>query len=145
MKKILVINGPNLNMLGIREPKIYGSRTYNDLVEYIKEYCKDKCSVDFYQSNHEGDIIDAIQDAYEKYDGIVINAGGYTHTSVAIADAISTVSVPTAEVHISDITKRESFRHHSFLTDVCVTTVMGKGFDGYNIAIEYLINKGEDL
>ncbi len=139
MKKILVINGPNLNMLGIREPEIYGSRTYGDLTEYIKEYCKGKCEVDFYQSNHEGGIIDSIQNAFQKYDGIVINAGGYTHTSVAIADAISTVQIPTAEVHISDITKRESFRHHSFLTDVCVITIMGKGFDGYNLAIEHLL------
>ena len=142
MKKILIINGPNLNMLGVREPEIYGSRTYGDLVDYIKDYCNDKCLVDFYQSNHEGGIIDCIQDAYKKYDGIVINAGGYTHTSVAIPDAISTVQIPTAEVHISDITKRESFRHHSFLTDVCSVTIMGKGFEGYTLAIEHLL-KGE--
>jgi 3-dehydroquinate dehydratase-2 len=142
MKKILIINGPNLNMLGVREPEIYGSRTYNDLIEYIKDFCADKCLVDFYQSNHEGSIIDCIQGAYKKYDGIVINAGGYTHTSVAIPDAISTVQIPTAEVHISDITKRESFRHHSFLTDVCSVTIMGKGFEGYTLAIEYLL-KGE--
>ena len=139
MKKILVINGPNLNMLGVREPEIYGSRSYNDLIEFIKEHCKDKCEVDFYQSNCEGALIDSIQKAYKVYDGIVINAGGYTHTSVAIADAISTVQIPTAEVHISDITKRESFRRHSFLTDVCKITIMGKGFDGYNMAIDYLI------
>ena len=138
--KLLIINGPNLNMLGIREPEIYGSRTYRDLINFIKDYCKNKCEVDFYQSNSEGRIIDSIQGAYfSKYDGIVINAGGYTHTSVAIADAISTVQIPTVEVHISDISKRESFRHHSYLTDVCKTTIMGKGFDGYNMAIDYLL------
>lgn len=140
MKKILVINGPNLNMLGLREPHIYGSRTYADLVEFIKSSLSDKAETDFYQSNHEGDIIDKIQQARGVFDGIVLNAGGYTHTSVAIADAISACGVPTAEVHISDITKREKFRHFSYLTDVCVTTVMGMGFDGYIKAAEYLLN-----
>ena len=139
MKKILVINGPNLNMLGLREPHIYGNRTYADLLEFITDKTKDIASVDFYQSNHEGDIIDKIQQARGVYDGIVLNAGGYTHTSVAIADAIPASSVPTAEVHISDITERESFRHHSFLTPVCVTSIMGKGFDGYVEAIEFLV------
>ena len=139
MKKILVINGPNLNMLGLREPHIYGSRTYCDLVGYIKDYCKDRCEIEFFQSNHEGAIIDSIQSAYRKFDGIVINAGGYTHTSVAIADAISTVQVPTVEVHISDITKREEFRKHSYLTAVCAQTIMGHGFDGYNMAIDFLL------
>lgn len=139
MKKILIINGPNLNMLGVREPEIYGSRSYADLIEYIKAHCEGRCELEFYQSNSEGRIIDCIQGAYKRFDGIVINAGGYTHTSVAIPDAISTVQIPTAEVHISDITKREAFRHHSFLTDVCVITVMGKGFDGYNEAIDYLL------
>ncbi len=141
MKKILVINGPNLNMLGIREPEIYGKATYNDLLAFIKKHCEGKAEVEFYQSNHEGDIIDKIQGARGVFDGIVLNAGGYTHTSVAIADAIPASEVPTAEVHISDITKREPFRHHSFLTDVCVTTVMGKGFDGYTEAIDYIINR----
>lgn len=140
MKKILVINGPNLNMLGLREPTIYGSESYADLLKYISEYAKGKAEVSFYQSNHEGDIIDSIQGAYNKMDGIIINAGGYTHTSVAIADAISAVSVPTVEVHISDITKREAFRRHSFLTDVCVTTIMGKGFKGYTMAIDHLLS-----
>lgn len=138
MKKILIINGPNLNMLGIREPKIYGSATYDDLLKFISAHCENKAEVEFFQSNHEGDIIDKIQAARGKFDGIVLNAGGYTHTSVAIADAIPASEVPTAEVHISDITKREPFRHHSFLTDVCVTTVMGKGFGGYTEAIDYL-------
>jgi len=126
-------------MLGLREPHIYGTATYDRLIEFIKEKTKDIAAVDFYQSNHEGDIIDKIQQARGVYDGIVLNAGGYTHTSVAIADAIPASSVPTAEVHISDITKRESFRHHSFLTPVCVTTIMGKGFDGYVEAIEFLL------
>lgn len=140
MKKILIINGPNLNMLGLREPTIYGSESYADLLKYISDYAKDKAELTFFQSNHEGDIIDSIQGAYNKMDGIIINAGGYTHTSVAIADAISAVSVPTVEVHISDITKREAFRHHSFLTDVCVTTIMGKGFKGYTMAIDHLLS-----
>lgn len=140
MKKILIINGPNLNMLGLREPTIYGNESYADLLKYISDYAKDKAELTFFQSNHEGDIIDSIQGAYNKMDGIIINAGGYTHTSVAIADAISAVSVPTVEVHISDITKREAFRHHSFLTDVCVTTIMGKGFKGYTMAIDHLLS-----
>lgn len=139
MKKILIINGPNLNMLGKREPEIYGKETYADLIEYISDYCKGKAEPIFYQSNHEGDIIDSIQGALGTADAIIINAGGYTHTSVAIADAISAVSLPTVEVHISDITKRESFRHHSFLTDVCQKTIMGKGFAGYTLAIKYIL------
>ena len=139
MKKILVINGPNLNMLGLREPHIYGSATYDQLLQFITEKTKDIAEVDFYQSNHEGDIIDKIQGARGVYDGIVLNAGGYTHTSVAIADAIPAASIPTAEVHISDITKREEFRKHSYITPVCVTTIMGKGFDGYVEAIEFLV------
>ena len=109
-------------------------------MKYISDYAKDKAELTFFQSNHEGDIIDSIQGAYNKMDGIIINAGGYTHTSVAIADAISAVSVPTVEVHISDITKREAFRHHSFLTDVCVSTIMGKGFKGYTMAIDHLLS-----
>ena len=140
MKKILVINGPNLNMLGIRQPEIYGKATYSDLLKFISNHCKAKAEVEFFQSNHEGDIIDKIQSARGKFDGIVLNAGGYTHTSVAIADAIPACEVPTAEVHISDITKREPFRRHSFLTPVCVVSIMGKGFDGYTEAIDYISN-----
>lgn len=140
MKKILIINGPNLNMLGLREPEIYGSANYDSLIKYIEDYAKDKAELLFYQSNHEGDIIDRIQSAYGNTDGIIINAGGYTHTSVAIADAISAVSLPAVEVHISDITKREAFRRHSYLTDVCKTTIMGKGFAGYTMAVDYLLN-----
>lgn len=139
MKKILIINGPNLNMLGLREPEIYGSASYDDLVKYISDYCRSKAEPHFYQSNHEGDIIDEIQGARGKYDGIILNAGGYTHTSVSIADAISACQVPTVEVHISDIHKREEFRRHSFLTAVCKTTIMGRGFDGYLMAVDFLL------
>ena len=140
MKKILVINGPNLNMLGLREPEIYGSASYDDLVKYISDYCEGKAKADFFQSNHEGDIIDSIQAARGVYDGIILNAGGYTHTSVSIADAISAASVPTVEVHISDIHKREPFRHHSFLTAVCRKTIMGHGFKGYLMAVDFLLS-----
>lgn len=140
MKKILVINGPNLNVLGKREPTVYGSQSYDELLKLISDYCIGKTEVDFYQSNHEGDIIDSIQQAMGVYDGIILNAGGYTHTSVAIRDAISAASVPTVEVHISDISKREKFRHFSYLTDVCVKTIMGLGFDGYLRAVDFLLN-----
>ncbi len=140
MEKILVINGPNLNMLGKREPEIYGTASYQDLISLINEYCDGKVKVKCYQSNSEGDIITEIQNALGGYDGIIINAGGYTHTSVAIADAISAVGIPTVEVHISDITKREQFRHHSYLTAVCKKTIMGMGFDGYLRAVDFLLN-----
>ena len=138
---ILVINGPNLNMLGIREPAQYGRETYAQLVEKIKSYCA-ACGVEVtvYQSNHEGDLVDKIQDCYKKSDGIVINPGAYTHTSVAIADALKAVSVPAVEVHISDVSKREDFRQISYIRSVCVATVAGKGFDGYLEAIDILRN-----
>ena len=140
MKKLLVINGPNLNMLGIREPGIYGSATYADLLEYIKSHACGKAEVDFYQSNHEGDIIDKIQAAHGVYDGMIINAGGYTHTSVAIHDALAAVSVPAVEVHISNIHEREKFRAFSYMTDACVATIMGKGFKGYAEALDLLVD-----
>mgnify|MGYP000035913354 FL=1 len=138
MKKILIINGPNLNMLGLREPEIYGRKTYDDLIKYISDYCKGKALLEFFQSNHEGAIIDEIQKARGVYDGIILNAGGYTHTSVAVADAVSAAGVPTVEVHISDIHKREPFRHHSYLTAVCKKTIMGHGFEGYTMAVDFL-------
>ena len=140
--KILVINGPNLNMLGIREPDIYGKRTYDDLVDLIGKHC-DKCGVevDFFQSNHEGDIVDEIQDAYGEFDGIVINPAAYTHTSVAILDALKTVGIRTVEVHISDINEREEFRKFSYVSLVAEKTIAGKGFDGYLEAIDYLIKE----
>lgn len=139
--KILVINGPNINFLGIREPSIYGKSTYDDLVNLIKSHAdKTGVSVEFFQSNHEGAIVDAIQKAYyDKVDAIVINPAAYTHTSVAIADALKAVSIPAAEVHISDVSKRENFRQISYVRDVCKKTISGKGFDGYLEAIDFLV------
>ena len=140
--KILVINGPNLNMLGIREPSVYGKRTYDDLVLYITEAAeKMGCMVECYQSNHEGAIVDKIQEAYNKFDGIIINPAAYTHTSIAILDALKAVAIPTVEVHISDVSEREDFRKTSFVSLVAEKTIMGKGFDGYIEALEYLIKK----
>ncbi len=137
--KILVINGPNLNMLGIREPDIYGKQTYNDLVELITEHCKKKSiDVEFYQSNHEGCLVDKIQEAYGKTDGIVINPGAYTHTSVALLDAVKTVGIPTVEVHISNPDQREEFRKISYIRFACIATVKGKGFEGYLEAVDIL-------
>ena len=137
--KILVINGPNLNMLGIREPDIYGKNTYNDLVDMIDAHCKEKgIEVEQYQSNHEGDLVDKIQYAYKKFDGIVINPGAYTHTSVAILDAVKAVGIPCVEVHISDVDEREDFRKISYIRSACVKTISGHGFDGYIEAIDFL-------
>ena len=131
--KILIINGPNLNMLGIREPAIYGSNTYDELVRMIGESCcenGDEC--EFFQSNHEGALVDRIQQAYfEKTDGIVINPGAYTHTSVALLDAVKAVGIPTVEVHISDVSSREGFRQVSYIRAACIATVAGEGFGGY--------------
>ncbi len=138
--KILVINGPNLNMLGIREPQIYGNKTYADLVNMIASHCQEKqIDVEFYQSNHEGDLVDKIQLCYGNTDGIVINPGAYTHTSVALLDAVKTVGIPTVEVHISDPDKREEFRRISYIRAACIATVKGKGFDGYLEAIDILL------
>ena len=138
--KILVINGPNINMLGIREKAIYGSKSYADLLEQIESYAK-KTEVicDCFQSNHEGVIVDKIQEAYGCYDGIVINPAAYTHTSVAILDALKAINIPTVEVHISDIAERESFRNKSFISDYAIETISGKGFKGYEEAILYLV------
>ena len=139
--KILVLNGPNINFLGIREPQIYGSQTYNDLIEKIKAYAAKKCvDVSFFQSNHEGDLVDAIQKSYfDKVDGIVFNPAAYTHTSVAILDALKAVSIPTVEVHISKVEERDSFRQISYIRQVAVKTITGKGFDGYLEAIDALL------
>lgn len=140
--KILVLNGPNINMLGIREPQIYGNRTYNDLVQSIQKYCDDRgVDVAFFQSNHEGALIDKIQDAYfSKVDGIVINPAGYTHTSVAIADALKGVDIPFVEVHISNVDEREEFRKISFVRNYALKTILGRGFEGYIEAIKVLEN-----
>ena len=141
--KILVINGPNLNMLGIREPSVYGNSTYQDLERLILEHCEKKgVEALIYQSNHEGDLVDAIQKAYfEGVDGIVINPAAYTHTSVAILDAVKSVSLPAVEVHISDVTKREDFRQVSYIRTACVKTISGKGFAGYLEAIDFLLGE----
>ncbi|MCI9476521.1 MAG: type II 3-dehydroquinate dehydratase [Emergencia sp.] len=145
MMKILVINGPNINMLGIREPEIYGKATYSDLVEYVeKAASRLNVEVAFFQSNHEGSMVDAIQEAYGKFDGIVINPAAYTHTSVALLDALKSVGIPSVEVHISDVRQREDFRQVSFVRDACVATIMGKGFDGYVEAMEVLRGKQKE-
>ena len=138
--KLLVINGPNLNMLGIREPGIYGKSSYTDLIKLISDHCaKKSVAVDFFQSNHEGAIVDTIQSAYGVYDGIVINPAAYTHTSVAILDAIKAVGIPTVEVHISDIHSREEFRKFSYVSLAAKKTIAGKGFDGYLEAVDTLL------
>ena len=137
--KLLVINGPNLNMLGIREPEIYGRTTYADLVKYIEEVCaREGIEVRCVQSNHEGTIVDYIQDAYQKVDGIVMNPAAYTHTSVAILDALKAVALPAVEVHLSNIYNREEFRHHSYPGMACMKTIYGHGIHGYEEAILFL-------
>ena len=136
--KILVINGPNLNMLGIREPAIYGDRSFAALEKFIRDSAAElSLDVSLFQSNHEGEIVDIIQSAYGVYDGIVINPAAYTHTSVAILDALKAVGIPTVEVHLSDINEREEFRRHSFVSLVAKQTICGLGFEGYKKALEY--------
>lgn len=138
--KILVLNGPNLNMLGIREPEHYGKETYNDLVNKITDYCKKmNIECECFQSNYEGALVDKIQLAYGNFDGIVINPAAYTHTSVAILDAVKSVSIPTVEVHISKVEDREDFRQISYIRKAAVTTITGLGTDGYLRAIDFLI------
>lgn len=138
--KFLILNGPNINILGIREPDIYGRQTYDDLVKLIKCHAEELgVEVEFVQSNHEGDLVDAIQNAYFSHtDGIVFNPAAYTHTSVAIADAVKGVGTPTVEVHISDVSKRESFRQVSYISAAAVKTIAGQGLDGYNQALDFL-------
>lgn len=139
---ILVINGPNINMLGIREPDIYGKSTYADLCELIKSKAEEmNITVELYQSNHEGSIVDKIQESYQKVDGIVINPAAYTHTSVAILDALKAVAIPTCEVHISDVDAREEFRRISYVGLYAEKKFAGYGFDGYLMAIKYLKEK----
>ena len=138
--KILVINGPNINMLGIREPAIYGKNTYTDLLALLERTAEEEgVQVDQFQSNHEGDLVDKIQEAYGKYDGIVINPAAYTHTSVAILDALKAVGIPAVEVHISDVDSRESFRQISYAGLACCKTIKGHGLEGYRQAIQYSI------
>lgn len=137
--KILVINGPNINMLGIREPQIYGKENYKTLCDSIVSHASEKgIDVELYQSNHEGDIVDKIQAAYGVFDGIVINPAAYTHTSIAILDALKSVAIPTAEVHISAVEKREDFRQISYVSKVAVKTITGKGIKRYLEAIDFL-------
>ena len=137
--KILIINGPNINLLGLREPEIYGKRDYAALCDLIDKTCQDiGCEHEIFQSNHEGAIVDKIQAAYKAFDGIVINPAAYTHTSIAILDALSAVAIPTVEVHISDINAREEFRKLSYVSLVAVKTFSGFGTEGYKMALEYL-------
>ncbi len=137
--KILVINGPNINMLGIREPGIYGKQTFSDLLNLLDDTATELgINVDQYQSNHEGALVDKIQEAYGTYDGIVINPAAYTHTSIAILDALKSVSIPAVEVHISDVDSRESFRKISYAGKACVKTIKGLGLEGYRQALIYL-------
>lgn len=140
--KILVINGPNLNMLGIREPELYGRRDYKSLCAFI-EKCADELNIEteIYQSNHEGNLVDRIQSAYNVFDGIVINAAAYTHTSIAILDALKAVGIPAAEVHLTDVDSREDFRKVSYCGMYCEKRFAGFGFDGYRLALEYLKNR----
>lgn len=141
MKKILLINGPNLNMLGIRKPEIYGRTTLSDIEKNLKEAAKDtNCELFCFQSNHEGAIIDEIQAAYGKMDGIIINPGAYTHYSYAIHDAIESVMIPCVEIHLSDIHNRESFRSVSVILPACIKQISGHGSDGYFMALEYLLD-----
>ena len=142
--KLLVLNGPNLNMLGIREPDIYGKETYDDLCRMVKKHAEKRgIDVALYQSNHEGDLIDRIQMAYGEIDGIVFNPGGYTHTSVALCDAVKAVGIPTVEVHISDVASREDFRQVSYVRAACIATVTGHGLKGYLEAMDLLIGDGK--
>lgn len=142
MKKIVVINGPNLNFLGIREKSVYGKETYKDLILLINEKAKElNVEIETFQSNCEGAIIDKIQQCYfDNVEGIIINPGAYTHYSYAIRDAISSVNIPTIEVHISNVYEREAFRHVSVTKEVCVEQIYGKGIDGYLIAMENILN-----
>ncbi len=138
--KILVMNGPNLNMLGIREPDIYGKSTYADLCALVREHCAAKgVDVEIYQSNYEGDLVTKIQEALGVFDGIVINPAAYTHTSVALLDALKAVAIPAVEVHISDVSKREGFRSISFVREYCFATIAGHGFAGYTEAVDLLL------
>ncbi len=139
MKKILILNGPNLNLLGRRAPEFYGNESFEDFLKFLRNKFTD-VQIDYIQTNHEGLLIDQIQDAEEKYDAVILNAGGYTHTSVALRDAIDAVKIPVVEVHISNIYEREWFRRFSFLKDVCIFSVVGEGLKGYEKAIDRLLD-----
>ncbi|MCQ2262060.1 MAG: type II 3-dehydroquinate dehydratase [Bacteroidales bacterium] len=138
MKHILIVNGPNLNLLGIREPQVYGNRTFEDYFQELKQQYP-QIALEYYQSNVEGELINKLQEAGFSYDGIILNAGGYSHTSVAIHDAIAAITTPVVEVHISNIYAREEYRHHSLLSSACKGVICGLGLQGYNLAIQSLI------
>ena len=138
--KILILNGPNLNLIGKREPEIYGNQSLNDFLQSIKKRFQD-CVIDAFQSNHEGVLIDKLQEAMGKYDGVVINPGGYAHTSIALADTIRAIGIPVVEVHISNIYEREEYRHHSYTAEAAAKSIVGHGLEGYAEAIVYLITK----
>ena len=140
--KFLIINGPNLNMLGIREPRIYGSNTYQDLVEYVSDFCEQRgVETEFVQSNHEGDLVDAIQRAYfDRVDGLILHPGAYTPPSVALLDALKAVQIPAVEVHISKVEEREDFRQISYVRAACFKTITGEGFAGYTMAAQALLD-----
>ena len=140
--KLCIINGPNLNMLGIREPDIYGRTTYADLCASIRGHAAGRgIEVEIYQSNHEGDLVDKIQECYGKIDGIVINPAAYTHTSVALLDAVKAIGIPSVEIHISDVSQREDFRQVSYIRAACVKTIAGHGIQGYLEGIDYLLDE----
>lgn len=143
MKKIYVLNGPNINMLGIREPEIYGGENYAFLLKTLKKYAKEKgVKLVCFQSNHEGALVDKVQEAFFKgADGIVINPGAYTHTSIAILDAVKATKLPTVEVHISDVQKREDYRQISYVREACIKTVTGHGIKGYTEAVDFLLER----
>ena len=136
--KILILNGPNLNLIGKREPEIYGNQSLDDFIAELKGRYP-KCDIDSFQSNHEGALIDKLQEAIGRYDGIVMNPGGYAHTSIALADTIRAIQIPVVEVHISNIYEREEYRHHSFTAEAAVKSIVGHGLEGYAEAIDYLM------
>lgn len=138
--KILILNGPNLNLLGMREPEVYGNRSFEEYLDYLREKYRN-VNIEYEQSNVEGKLIDKIHETGFTYDGIILNAGGYTHTSVALADAVAAVTVPVVEVHISNTARREVFRHTSFLSAVCVGTITGFGLDSYELGIQALLGR----
>lgn len=139
MKKIIIINGPNLNLLGKREPEIYGNRSFEDYFKELQTLYQDRVNLEYFQSNHEGDLIDQLHALGFHYDGIILNAGAYTHTSIALADAIGAITTPVVEVHISNIHERESFRQHSYLSPKCKKIIMGHGLPGYAMAIDFYL------
>jgi len=139
LKKLIIINGPNLNLVGIREPEIYGDITIEDYLDSLPDSLHEQAEIEYFQSNHEGELLDILHDIGFSYDGIILNAGAYTHTSIALRDAVAAITTPVLEIHISDISKRENFRKHSYLTDVCAHHIIGRGLKGYHEAIEWFL------